>query len=161
MFPFLCIMQWWLWGGGEVVLICFFFLLFLFKNKKSHLRGLKPLANETSWFHGDCASVWMLVGLRILVLLVSKCSLPAIMIWLFPKLLYLLVLPTCWCWMICGCSHVLFGGFHDRKSSGPKALISWAIFLLNGSLEASLASVNLLFLRKPQTRKGIYCFFMY
>jgi len=42
-----------------------------FENKKYHL---KPLANETYWFHVDCCFVWMLTGLRKIILFVSKYS---------------------------------------------------------------------------------------
>lgn len=49
-----------------------------------------------------------------------------------------------------------------EEVDGPKAVISRGIFLLNDSFEAPLASISLLFLRKPQDRKdGFYCFFMH
>lgn len=53
------------------------------------------------------------------------------------------------------------GAFMIEKVDSPKAVISRGIFLLN-SLEAPLASISLLFLRKSQDRKeGFYCFFMH
>lgn len=113
------------------------FLQFLFENKKSNLNDLKPLANETSWFHVDCAFVWMLRGLRKVSLSVNirsgyKHVAPS-KISVLTGFIQLLMLSDLWVF-----SNMIWCFFMTEKVDGPKAVISHEISLLNDSLEAPL-----------------------
>lgn len=121
-------------GRGQIC--CF--IQFLFENKKSNLNDLKPLANETSWFHVDCAFVCMLRGLRKVSLSVNihygyKHVGPS-RISVLTVFIQLLMLSDLWVF-----SNIIWCFFFmTEKVDHPKAVISYEISLLNDFLEAPL-----------------------